>query len=160
MARPPRRPLAFGAVKVQSECLSFHMSHHYVVDCREKGMEKWETERQSCSLMACKVISCGLVELRAASLGCNSWQSCPPFTLANPSFRAFSLDQIFIEGAEREGRMKQGRKWWRQKRKLQSGRRMKRNFKTATKIPSGSRLFDDAGERRKRYLDEPHDTSV
>lgn len=56
-----------------------------------------DSERQSCSLMACKVISCGLVKLKAASLGCNSWQSCPPFTLANPSFRAFSHNQRFME---------------------------------------------------------------
>lgn len=56
-----------------------------------------DSERQSCSLMACKVISCGLVKLKAASLGCNSWQTCPPFTPANPSFRAFSPNQRFIE---------------------------------------------------------------
>lgn len=79
------------------------MSHHYVVDCGEKGMEKWEAERQSCSLMACKVISCGLVKLKAASLGCNSWQSCPPFTLANPSFRAFSHNQRFMERGRKRG---------------------------------------------------------
>lgn len=60
-------------------------------------------ERQSCSLMACKVISCGLVKLKAASLGCNSWQSCPPFTLANPSFRAFSHNHTFIEGGGKCG---------------------------------------------------------
>lgn len=65
-------------------------------------MEKWEAERQSCSLMACKVISCGLVKLKAASLGCNSWQSCPPFTLANPSFRAFSHNHRFMERGRKE----------------------------------------------------------
>lgn len=46
-------------------------------------MRSW---RQSCLLMTCKVISCGLVKLKAASLGCNSWWSCPPFTRPNPSF--------------------------------------------------------------------------
>lgn len=108
---------AFRAVKVQSGCLSFHMSHHYVVDCGEKGMEKWEAERQSCSLMACKVISCGLVKLKAASLGCNSWQSCPPFTLANPSFRAFSHNQRFMERGRKRRlyEARKRRKWWRQK---------------------------------------------
>lgn len=66
--------------------------------------EMRDSERQSCSLMACKVISCGLVKLKAASLGCNSRQSCPPFTLANPSFRVFFHNHGEIHGkkAERE----------------------------------------------------------
>ena len=114
-------PFCFQGRKVQSECLSFHMSHHYVVDCGEKGMEKWEAERQSCSLMACKVISCGLVKLKAASLGCNSWQSCPPFTLANPSFRAFSHNQRFMERGRKRGPYEARRKMMTTKRKLQSG---------------------------------------
>lgn len=72
--------------------------------CGEKGCGGGRgAERQSCSLMACKVISCGLVKLKAASLGCNSWQSCPPFTPANPSFRAFSHNHTFVEGGRKRG---------------------------------------------------------
>lgn len=68
----------------------------------KREMEEREPERQSRSLMACKVISCGLVKLKAASLGCNSWQSCPPFTLTNPSFRAFSHNPRFMEKGRKE----------------------------------------------------------
>lgn len=98
------------------------MSHHYVVDCgeREDG-EMRDSERQSCSLMACKVISCGLVKLKAASLGCNSWQSCPPFTLANPSFRAFSHNQRFMERGGKRGLYEARKKMMATERKLQSG---------------------------------------
>lgn len=117
------------------------MSHHYVVDCREEGMEKWETERQSCSLMACKVISCGLVKLRAASLGCNSWQSCPPFTLANPSFRAFSHHQIFMERGRKRGLDEARKKNYDDKKgKLQSGTRWK-EISNGNQTPSRLRLF-------------------
>lgn len=98
------------------------MSHHYVVDCgeREDG-EMRDSERQSCSLMACKVISCGLVKLKAASLGCNSWQSCPPFTLANPSFRVFSHNQRFMERGGKRGLYEARKKMMTTERKLQSG---------------------------------------
>lgn len=113
---------AFRAVKVQSEWLSFHMSHHYVVDGRKKGDgEMKDSEKQSCSLMVCKVISCGLVKLKAASLGCNSWQSCPPFTLANPSFRAFSHNQRFMERGSKRGLCEARKKMMTTKVKLQSG---------------------------------------
>lgn len=77
--------------------------------------EMKDFERQSCSLMACKVISFGLVELKAASLGCNSWQTCPPFTPANPSFRAFPHIRVSWKEAERGGYMRHGRKWQRKK---------------------------------------------
>lgn len=77
------------------------------------------SERQSCSLMACKVISCGLVKLKAASLGCNSWQSCLPFTLANPSFGGF-LSQSEIRG--KRGLYVASGKVTTTKRKPQSGR--------------------------------------
>lgn len=150
--------LAFRAVKVQSECLSFHMSHHYVVDCGEKRMDKWEAERQSCSLMACKVISCGLVKLKAASLGCNSWQSCPPFTLANPSFRAFSHNQRFMERGRKRG-LYERRKWWRQKEKIAIRHKMKRNLncnQNAIRVEA----LDNAGEYYERDLGKPQNGSL
>jgi len=80
-----------------------------------------ESVRQYCSLIACKVISCGLVKLKAALLGCNSWQTCPPFTLANPSFKAFSHNQRFIERGSMRGLYETRKKMMTTKRKLQSG---------------------------------------
>lgn len=131
---------------IQSEWLSFRMSHHYVVDCGEKGMEKWEAERQSCSLMACKVISCGLVKLKAASLGCNSWQSCPPFTPANPSFRAFSHNQRFMERGRETGLHEARKKTMTTKSKLQRGAGWK-GISTASRTPSGPELWMMPSER-------------
>ena len=52
----------------------------YVSDRREdENAERRSFEMQSRWLMACKVISCGLPELNAASLGCNSRRTCPLF---------------------------------------------------------------------------------
>lgn len=118
------------------------MSHHYVVDCGEKGVEKLEDGRQSCSLMACKVISCGLVKLKAASLGCNSWQSCPPFTLANPSFRAFSHNQRFMERGRKRG-LCEARKKVMTSKNFAIRHRMKRNLNGNQNVIR-SEALDDA----------------
>lgn len=126
------------------------MSHHYVVDCGEKGVEKWEAGRQSCLLMACKVISCGLVKLKAASLGCNSWQSCPPFTLANPSFRAFSDNHRFMERG-RKRRLYEARKKLMTSKNFAIRHRMKRNLNGN---PNAIRreALDDARKHYERDL--------
>lgn len=114
--------------------------------------------RQSCSLMACKVISCGLVKLKAASLGCNSWQSCPPFTLANPSFRAFSHTQRFMERGRKRGLYEEEKKVT-TSNIFAISHRMKRHLNGNQNVMR-SEVLDDAWKRYECDLEKLQNRSL
>lgn len=124
---------AFGPVKTQP-----FMPHVSSLCCWLWGKEDGEMrERQSCSLMACKVISCGLVKLKrlhwvviAGKVVLHSLK------LILPSGLSLTIRDSWKE-AEREACTKQGGKWWWQKgncNQAQDEKKFRRQ-----KVPSGSK---------------------